>query len=514
MKKIVSLLILMGVVFTAVNLAGCHKSPDDTPVTFTVLYNERSDVPFDENWLILEEYRQRKNVVLDVQTGDDADFEADIALAFASGAPPDIILKVWPDTVEPYAARGLLLPFSDYEHLMPYYQAYIAENQLADELDHLRMEDGKYYLLPGYRRPIQVQQWAYRRDLFDKHNLGVPRTYEALFESLVTLKNIYPETTPITASWGGAHLLAMIGPGYGIPAGWSGTRYFNAETARWRYAPATENYHEMLRFLNRCYEAGILDPEIPLQSEADYNAKLTDGRALVTVTWVSSGFDAWNDSLNQNGIADGEWAPLRVPKSTLGITALPPVARFRKGLAVPARVVTEPYFEDLIAFLDWAVYSEEGMTLTNWGVENVTFTNTDAGKAYLPQIKFGNHAQGTKDLTADYGLDTLFNLNENLAFEDAKKPPEITAFLESSLQAGETADPDPKLPLDAAALNAAALIEEQLTPVSEAATWQFITGQRHIDDDWQAYILELDSKGMRTLEEIWQIAWQAAQIKR
>jgi putative aldouronate transport system substrate-binding protein len=426
---------------------------------------------------------------------------------------PDIVLKVYPEEIESHAAAGVLLPFSDYKELLPNFMAYIETRNLAGELDKLRLDNGKYYLLPGYQRKIQVQQWIYRRDLFEQHGLGQPGTYDELFDALVQLKKIYPETTPISATWGGAHLLAMIGAGYGIPAGWNGTRYYNQEADRWQFAPASENYREMHRFLNRSFEAGILDPEIFTQSDIDFYTKLQDGRGLVTVTWITSGFSSWNEKLIENGIPEGEWAPLPVPESTVGITALPAVDLFRKGLTVPSRVVNEPYFEELLAFLDWAVYSEEGMTLTTWGVEGVTFENTPDGKAFLPEINTPKNPDGEIDMIAAYGLVTLFDLNENEAFEDYKKPPEIVEFLQRSLNAAETAELDPPLTLDADSIEAIRVVNAVIDPYVAEASRDFITGELDIDDDWDDYVAGLEKRGYKTVEEIWNSAWKAQTIK-
>jgi len=509
MKKRAVVVAVLLVALVSPALEGCSPTPMPTePIVLSVLYNESETKPFQEDWLILEEYEKRQNVVLDVRVGDDADFEDAIIQTFETGNVPDIVLKTWPDTIESYAASGTLLPFSDYEDRMPNFRAYIEEHGLEGELDKLRLDNGKYYILPGYQRQIQVQQWIYRRDLFEKHGLETPKTYAELFDSLVVLKEIYSDTTPITACWGGAHLLAMMGAGYGIPAGWNGTRHYNDEEDRWQFSPATENYRELYRFLSRCYEAGILDPAVFTQSDEDFYNKVQDGRALVTVTWITSGFSSWNEKLAENGFPDGEWAPLPVPESTVGITALPAVDRFRKGLVVPSRVANEPYFEDLLAFLDWAVYSDEGMTLTTWGVEGVTFEDTSDGKAFLADIKTPKNPEGTLDITKEYGLATLFDLNENEEFEDYKKPPEIVAFLERSLRAGDTAEMAPPLQLDTNSIEAIRVIDEKITPYVAETSQGFVTGELDIDEDWDAYVLELEKRGYRTLEEIWGAAWE------
>jgi len=493
----------------AILLGGCNTSgsPANEPIVFSVLYNDIEEYPFDEDWLILEEYKKQKNIILDVRLGDDSTFDNVLAQTLGSKDLPDIILKCWPENIESYAYDGTLLPFSDYEDLMPYFTAYIEEYGLQDELDKLRLENGKYYILPGYQREIQVQQWIYRRDLFEKHGLNAPKTYDELFDSLLFLKKLYPNTAPITASWNGAHLFAMMGAGYRTSAGWSGIRYYDHEKDLWLFSPATKNYKALYGFLNDCFEAEILDPEIFTQSNTEFINKIEDGRALVTVTWITSGFSHWNEKLKENGISEGKWASLIVPESTIGIRALPPVNRFRKGLVVPASVTSKSYLEDLLMFLDWAVYSDEGMTLSIWGVEGVTFENTSDGKVFLPHIKTPKNPDGTDDIREN-GLNLLFNLNENIEYEDYKKPIEIVEFLEVSQKAGDAAKISPRLKLDEDENKIIDNINEIIIPYMEESTYKFITGELDIDEDWEEYLLELESMGYKTIEDVWNAAWK------
>jgi len=301
-----------------------QKVQETTPLSFSLLFNEKKTVPLRDDWLILTEYKERKNVVFDIQVADDARYENAINMALGTGTSPDIILKVWPQPISESANNGFLLPVSDYYDQMPFFKSYIESQKLEKELDKLKMEKGKYYLFPGFQRKIQVQQWIYRKDLFEENNLEAPKTYDELFDSLVLLKGKYPSTTPISATWGGAHLLSMVGAGFGIPAGWRGNQFFDAQTNRWVFAPATENFKEMCIFLNRCYKAGILDPDFLTQNENDFYEKIQDGRVLVTVTWVTSGFNNWNEQLRKHGYPNGEWVPLPVPESPMVLRALPP----------------------------------------------------------------------------------------------------------------------------------------------------------------------------------------------
>lgn len=504
MKKI----FIIVFVLIIINLTGCKSRgvDDSNAFTFSVLYNESSDNPYNEDWAILDEYRNEKNVTLDIILGDNDDFENAIKLNLNLTSPPDVILKVWPDTIESYANKGILLSISDYEYLMPNFNAYIEKYNLQSQIDELRLANGKYYILPGYQRDLQVQQWIYRQDIFEENNIAMPTTYDELFESLVTLKEMYPESTPITASWGGAHLLSMMGAGYGIPAGWSGTRFFNEENNEWEFSPATENYRELYRFLNKSYTAGILDEAIFDQSNEQFIEKIVNGKALVTVTWVSSGFDNWNEQLEENGIFNGKWAALPVMESTVGITALPPVNRFRKGLVITANATTKPYFEDMLKFLDWAIYSEEGINLSYWGIEELTYETTSDGKRFLPDIITPKNLNGTIRMI-EYGFDSIFNLNEDEEFEDNKKPNDIVIFLENSEIANETLKNSPKLLLSDDSIEMASIIIENLSIYVDDASIKFITGELKIDEDWDMYLSKIYDLGYKILESIWNNAW-------
>ncbi len=500
-KRIVIILVLI-----LITLTGCSSKAVDDAFTFSVLYNETQDNPYEEDWVILEEYKDENNVTMDIRLGDNADYEKAIELNLKSDFPPDVILKCWPDTIESYANDGLLLAISDYEYLMPNYKAYIEKNNLQPEIDELRLTNGKYYILPGYQRELQVQQWIYRQDIFEENNISMPTNYDELFEALVILKEIYPESTPITASWGGAHLLSMMGAGYGIPAGWSGTRFFNEENNEWEFSPATENYRELYRFLNKSYTAGILDPAVFDQSNEEFIEKIVNGKALVTVTWVSSGFDNWNEQLEENGISNGKWAALPAMESTIGITALPPVNTFRKGLVISVNATTKPYFEDMIKFLDWAIYSEEGIELSYWGIEGLTYETTADGKQFLPDIITPKNLNGTTRMS-EYGFDLIFNLNEDEEFEDYKKPDDIVIFLKNSEKANETLQNSPKLLLSDNAFEMARIISEDLSSYVGETNKKFITGELSIDEDWDTYLAKLYELGYVILENIWNNAW-------
>lgn len=479
------------------------------PLVFSMLYNDKDAAPLKADWLVLSEINKKKNISFKIKTGPDSNYLPSLDAALNSADVPDILLKVWPATMAPYAAAGRLVPINNYEYLMPNYMNYIKTNGLKEEVDALRDKNGNYYVLPGFQREIQVQQWIYRRDLFEENKISMPATYDELYSALTSLKRLYPDSNPITACYGGAHLFAMMGAGYGIPSGWNGNRMYDSATGSWVYAPKTKNWQEMYRFLHKCYANGLLDPDVFTQDPDAYTKKLTSGKSFVTVTWISSGFSAWNAQLAEKGIKSGYWAPLAVPKSTVGIRALPAVDRFRKGTAISINAAAKPYFKDLIAFLDWIYYSDEGRSLAVWGKEGITYEVKNGNKTYLPSIKTSKNPSGLLDAGRDFGLNIFFDLCEVQDFEESKKPPEIVEFLNTSLARKDTMKPYPTLTLGSAEQDTINLITKNLDNYVTVMVKKFIVGEADIETEWSSYIATLEKMGLSALEGIWNDAWKA-----
>ena len=473
-----------------------------------MLYNDRDTVPLRKDWLVLSEIAKRKNITFKITTGPDSKYLPSVYAAINSADVPDIILKVWPAEVVPFASTGQLLPINKFEYLLPNYMNYLKNSDLRKEIDALRDKNGNYYILPGFQREIQVQQWVYRQDLFEMHKIGEPRSYDELYNALVTLKSIYPNSRPLTACYGGSHLFAMMGAGNGIPSGWNGNRMYNELADSWVFAPRTRNWREMYRFLHKCYTAGLLDPDIFTQDPNSFIRKLTNGTSFVTVTWISSGFSLWNNQLEDAGIKSGVWVPMMVPQSTVGIKALPSVDRFRKGAAITANAAAKPYFKDLMAFLDWIYYTEEGRTLAVWGTEGTTYDIKNGKKAYAKTLKTSKNPLGTLDPARDFGLNTMFDLCEVPDFEDSKKPAEIVAFLNDSLSQKLTLKSYPTLTLGSTEQNSINIFAKSLDEYVDLMVKQFITGEADIDLDWSVYLSTLGKLGSNSLESIWNNAWK------
>jgi putative aldouronate transport system substrate-binding protein len=492
----------MTVATTALLFAGGQQqaADPDEPVTFSVLFPERAEHPYSDDWLVVQEILKRRNVILDVQTGPDSDYLTKKNLVFNSGDIPDFVIKNFPDQIPGFASSGVLLPVSDYWDEMPNFQKLVADWELDPDLEALELNDGKVYMLPGFK-PYrqQVQQWSIRMDLLEKHDIEVPQTQEELLEALVILKQNYPDMVGMTARWGGAHLLNMFGFTYKTHAGWGSHIFYEHDNERWVYAPATDNFREMLRMLNRFMEAGVLDPEAFTQDTSQYQQKIVTGKAVASHDWVTKGMGSLNRELEAAGVEGANWQPYLPPESTMGVRAVPPADRFNVGTVIANRAASEPYFDRLLQFLDWLYYSEEGMVLTSWGVEGVTFEVVDGRRELLPHIEFWRNPEG--DLHRwDLGLDA-FTINMHPEWLDYQSPERIATFLQEVSAKGYIAPTQPPVVVDSATQEFIDLTLPPLNDYVNTAQLEFIYGHLDLDADWDEYISTLEGRGLRELEE-------------
>ncbi len=147
------------------------------------------------------------------------------------------------------------------------------------------------------------------------------------------------------------------------------------------------------------------------------------------------------------------------------------------------------------------------MTLTSWGIEGLTFEIENGKKSFKPEIIFPTNTEGTINITKEYGFDTIFNLNENVDIENAKKPQYIVEFLEKSINNNDTAEANPVLKLTENESEVETTIMEKLSEYINPALKSFITGELDIESDWADYLTELENRGYKLIEDTWNRSW-------
>ena len=102
-----------------------------------------------------------------------------------------------------------------------------------------------------------------------------PRPFDDLYEILKAYKADYPDSYPLTILAGPRVLFRMTMPSFGISFGKSsssgtGALSYDYEKGEYFEGCISEEAREYLRFMNKLYAEGLLDPEMAAPIDATY----------------------------------------------------------------------------------------------------------------------------------------------------------------------------------------------------------------------------------------------------
>lgn len=113
-----------------------------------------------------------------------SDYPQKRSLLISSGDAPLVIPKTYPGEEAAFVSSGAILPISDYIDLMPNFKDKVEKWGLEDELEGLRQEDGKYYVLPGLHEEVWPDYTLLvRTDVFEENNIAIPTTWDELYDA-------------------------------------------------------------------------------------------------------------------------------------------------------------------------------------------------------------------------------------------------------------------------------------------------------------------------------------------
>ncbi|WP_440902814.1 ABC transporter substrate-binding protein [Actinosynnema sp.] len=465
------------------------------PLDFGILYNDHANYPIKNEWLLWSELTSRTNVTLKPTVVPNSDYDQKRSLVIGAGDAPEIISKTYPGMERPFVASGAILPVSDYLDLMPNFKAKVEKWGLKKDLEALRQDDGKFYVLPGlHEAPWQDYTLAFRTDELTRLGIATPKDWDEVYTALKAIKAAHPDSYPLSDRFEGKALLNVLGMTYGTAAGWG---YVNAtwdeKAQKLEYSASSPQYRAMLEYLRKLVAEGLLDPE-----------SFTRKDDQIAIRKFANGESFANSATAQNVVNDYRPGISGIPGATVAKIPLPagPAgnlitgSRLENGLMIPAKAAESEHFVAMMQYVDWVWYSEEGQELVKWGVPGTTYDKDASGKRVLnPGITYaGTNTGAPKHLQKDFGfaggvfayggptelLRSTFT-DEEIAFQEemAKKTPAPLV---------------PPYPFTEEERERASLWETPLKDYANQSALQFILGDRDLST-WDAYVSELDAKG-------------------
>lgn len=360
-------------------------------IVLTVMQSEHANQPILQDSPVLRGIQEMTGIKIDMQPIASSDYANKKNVLLASNNMPDI-MRITQTDVNNYARTGM------FEALTPYMDAGELENYKvyfdSDENFLSLLVDGTMYGFVECAKLGTALQNGFgpciRIDLLEKHGLEVPTTWDELYDVLYALKQEYPDSRPYTSRNGTLSTVRTGAYSYGTGE----TIYFDEEVdgGRYVYGPATEEFKEWLTFLNKMYVNGVLDPDYASNSSQTWQENMTSGKSFFY--YDNSGFST---SMTATLQVDDPAADVRL----INIMENPEGLRRNRFYSYhwydESYVISADLADDArvaaVQLMDW-LYSDDGILLTNWGIEGETYTMTADGPVYEPDLvaQFENEA--------------------------------------------------------------------------------------------------------------------------
>ncbi len=465
-----------------------------------------------------------------------------ISLLIASGDLPDAIMTPFDISAQQayiYGSQGTLIALNELiKSRMPGLSKLY--EKFPDYRKQLTAPDGNIYALPylegGCFHCTMSWKFYMYQPWLTKLGLKMPTTTDELYNALKAFKTQDPNGN------GKADEIPLIG----ATTGWRGdpltflmnaftytdtANFMKREGGKVTFIPATNEYREGLRYINKLYKEGLIAPETWLQREEQARAAVENpGVPLVGAFaggwWATYTVHAGGTGRYQDFKAVAPFAgPTGLRQTTFNASAANPHTFITKAAKDPALIASwadyffqEPlYAKQLLAWdylqegVDWrlATTEEQKTTMSRDGLPAVVVTLNSAkiNKRY-GQDKFDD---GYTRAAPRFDWRQWDGLPPSDANDPTKSEYRLmveTRDVYAPFKADKSMPPNLVAPSKVAQEFAdltAALVPSTGTGVVTSWTTEFITGNKDINSDaqWQAFIADLKKAGYVRYETIW-----------
>lgn len=408
MKKRILALLLAAIMMLALcactggskTVANADPLTKDDVIKVTVL--SHASWPYNPDWKVWDYIEEAVGATLEVNAVPSADKATKYPLMFASrDIMPDLVTFDYKPDSDKYAEQGALVAYEDVEQYMPNYLAWVdtlSEQEKKTVVDVRKAADGKIYYSPatGREATTGMLAWMYRKDIFEKHNITPPTTFEGVYEVAKQLKEIYPDSYPFCMRSG---MTTLGTTGSSWKEYWSTGPYYDFNNEKWEYGAREDILLPMLEFYKKMVAEKLMPADFFTINVQMWQELITTDRGFFFPDFRTR-ITFFNGSARENN-----------PDFYLTAFA-PPVANEETGVPkmlrrndeaigyVMCNTGDERRIANTAKYLDW-FYTDEAMELVSWGKEGESYRVVDGKKQYIM-----DDAEPGQNKTTYYGFNT------------------------------------------------------------------------------------------------------------
>jgi len=365
-----------------------------------LLTDPQSTVKLSTDTAVGKVIKEKFNIVFEfIPTSGDQREKQNLMLS--SGDYPEIMRLEGDDMVKKYIAAGAALPLDDYVASSKYFS-----KRFEEQIPYWRVAspDGKLYkwelnMPQDFDVNPEANDIGVRTDVLEAQGWPNLVTEDEWVEFLKKAMEENPMTNgektvgmviPMGESWGPSLTTEFIEKGG--PTNDQGTNdavLWNQVEQKWEPAFTNRDFIQNLRFFNRLYREGILDPDSFTDTLDQARAKVTSGRALSMwyIIWEIPGA---NSALQAAGQPQMQYINLPIRSNDQAKENEKRQIRVETTRPFDSVVITKNAKDPqrLFDLIDW-IMSDEGQILMQSGIEGEQYTIVDGKRVPTPAFLDG-----------------------------------------------------------------------------------------------------------------------------
>ena len=275
-------------------------------VTITVELFDRSNAPegstiTDNKWVnYVKEKMSKVGINVEFVTVPRFDEVPKMQTMMASGTAPDITLTYTYSYAQDYFKDGGVWDLTEFisgDDQVVNLKKYLGQ----DVLDIGKMPTGEYYGIVAKRATTAQTNLFIRKDLLDEQGLQVPTTADELFDVVAKIKSKHPDHVGMSL-FGLGDLANSVA--YRNQIALSFSQLVNdrkeldiADGFDYYYDPGNREY---FRWVNKAYNAGLIDQEFYAMSNDDFVSDIVNGKQIFFESNVNYNVDPLRGSVLQS----------------------------------------------------------------------------------------------------------------------------------------------------------------------------------------------------------------------
>lgn len=467
------------------------------------------------NLMLFNEYEKMTNIDVEWETVQHEVLAEKRNLKIASGDLPDFFMasSFAATDLMKYGSQGVFIPLNPYlEEYAPNFSALLEKYPKFKQ--GVTMPDGNIYGFPTIYDPefdgLRGSSPWINEDWLKALNLERPETLDELYNVLKAFKTQDPNGNGIAdeEGWGSTSITNLTTKLYGVfnlyNQGTMNTHLDIAEGEdKFRFVPATDEYKEMLQFMNKLYEEELINQDIFNTEYHKFIAEASKGN-FGMLTSVDPSVIMKLDNYGPTGVFADENGEKKYNAMSTGLGNV--------GQFVITSEAKDP--AALVRWIDY-FYSDEGTKMFFMGFEGVTYEEKEDGTVdYLEEMKNDPSGKTLDQHVGDYLMwpgGVYPGIVRYDYFKGAESGEKSTI---NSQEVKQYRIPDedilPKMNYTLEENEQVSAILTDVNTYIEETMAKFITGEMSFDE-WDSYLANLEKMNVQQYVDITQKAYERMQ---